>query len=85
MHAISRRTFDDEPIFATANLSPVFGVVVDKHVFRDNMDAAIIEGRNRRGNRDLKTPHVPWIACIFQAILIALQEEFELISEKKHK
>lgn len=85
MHAIrmSRRTFDNEAVFATSDFTSMFGIVVDKHVFRNNMDSAIIDWSDGGGNWDLKTAHVPRIAGIFQAVLIALQEEFELISKRK--
>ncbi len=31
----------------------------------------------------LKAPHVPWVSCILQAVLIAFQEKLEKKSAKK--
>lgn len=33
----------------------------------------------------LKAPHVPWISCILQAVLIAFQEKLEKKSAKEEK
>lgn len=33
----------------------------------------------------LESAHVPWISCILQTVLIALQEEFQEESERDHK
>jgi hypothetical protein len=40
------RTFYDESVFTSSDFPSVFGVVVDKHVFRGNGNPALLDGMN---------------------------------------
>ena len=61
----------------TPDLSAVLAVVVHEHVLTDAQEAG---GVHLQGSRDghLEPSHVTRIACIFQAVLVALQEELQL-------
>ena len=54
--------------------SPVFGVVVNKHVVRHGQQLTLHAGLG--GDDHLEPPHVARVAGILQAVLVTFQEEF---------
>ena len=66
------------------DLAAVFAVVVHEHVLAEAEQAGRVHAEGG-GHRDLEPPHVPRVARIFKAILIALQEEFQLEPEQFEK
>ena len=56
---------------------PMLAVVVHEHVLGDAEQRGGVH-LERRGDRHLEAPHVPRVARILQAVLVALQEELEL-------
>ena len=63
------------------DLAAVLAVVVDEHVLAEAEQAGGVHVQGA-GNRDLEPSHVPRVAGIFKAILIALQEELQLEPER---
>ena len=63
------------------DLAAVFAVVVHEHVLAEAEQAGGVHVEGG-GHRDLEPAHVPGVAGIFKAILIALQEEFQLEPEQ---
>ena len=61
----------------------MFGIVVHKHVLRDTGHASFLQTQKLCGDGDLESAHIPRIAGIFQAILVTLEEEFELKPEMR--
>ena len=64
-----------------SDLAAVLAVVVDEHVLAEAEQAGGVHVQGA-GHRDLEPSHVPGVARIFKAILIALQEELQLESEQ---
>ena len=58
----------------------MLAVVVDEHVLAEAEQAGGVHVQGGR-HRHLEPPHVPGVAGIFKAILIALQEELQLEPE----
>ncbi len=67
-----------------ADLSAVLGVVVDEHVLgdADNGAGRLVEAV-QGGDGHLEAPHVARVARVLQAVLVALQEELELVPETR--
>lgn len=60
----------------------MFGIIVNKHVFRGRVHGqGVVEVHCDRG-RDLESTHIPGVSCVLEAILVTFEEKFELISEK---
>ena len=64
-----------------SDLAAVLAVVVDEHVLAEAEQAGRVHVQGGR-HRDLEPAHVPRVAGIFKAILIALQEELQLEPER---
>ena len=64
------------------DLPAVLRVVVDEHVLGG--DERLV-GVEVEGGRDghLEAPHVPRVAGVLQAVLVALQEELQIVAEKE--
>ena len=60
---------------------PMLAVVVHEHVLAEAEQAGGVHVEGG-GHRHLEPPHVSRVARIFKAILIALQEEFQLEPEQ---
>ena len=58
----------------------MFAVVVHEHVLADAEQGGRVDLQGCR-YRHLESSHVPWISSILQAVLVALQEEFQLKPE----
>ena len=57
---------------------------MDEHVLRDAEDGDGVQvGRGGDGN--LEPAHVPRVARIFQTVLVAFEEEFQLKPETKNQ
>ena len=65
------------------HLPPVLGVVVDEHVLAEAEQAGGVHVQGRRHGH-LEPAHVPRVAGILKAILIALEEEFQLEPEQQN-
>ena len=65
------------------DLAAVLAVVVHEHVLAEAEQAGGVHVERGR-HRDLEPPHVPRVAGIFKAILIALEEELQLEPEQQN-
>ena len=64
------------------DLPAVLGVVVDEHVLGEGERVRLVQVVGRR-HRHLEAPHVPRVARILQAVLVALQEELEGVAGRE--
>ena len=78
-------TFNNESIFSSLDFSSMFWIVMDEHVFRDAWNSSFLQTQKLSRDGNLESPHVARITRIFQAILVTLEEEFELKPEKKSR
>lgn len=56
---------------------------MDEHAFGKGVGIRLVRKVERAlgGYGDLEASHVPWVSGVFEAVLIALEEEFELVPE----
>jgi recombinational DNA repair protein (RecF pathway) len=62
----------------------VLAVVVDKHILADAEEGVGVHHEGG-GHGHLEAAHVPRVARILQAVLVALQEELQLEPETKQQ
>ena len=67
---------------APLDLPAVLRVVVHEHVLGGDDGVALVQVEGGR-HRHLEAPHVPRVARILQAVLVALQEELEGVAERE--
>lgn len=68
-------------ILRSPSASSVFWVVVDKHVIRKGEQSRVKLGASSDCN--LESPHVSRVASVLQAILVTLQEAFQVVPKQK--